>query len=67
MKAKSTRATSRINMTPIIANLTALILEVERVKRPSAFVHVLHGSLASARDHATWERERSGGKAEVAP
>ena len=54
-------------MTPIIANLTALILEVERVKRPSAFVHVLHGSLASARDHATWERERSGGKAEVAP
>lgn len=54
-------------MTPILANLTTLISKVGRVKRPSAFVRCLHGSLVAARDHATWERERSGGKAEVAP
>ena len=60
MKRSHTRAR---RMEPILATLTALIVEVEKVKQPSAFVHVLRGSLVTARDNATWEIERLAGPA----
>ena len=52
MKTKSSKATSRIDMRPICANLTALIMKVEKVKQPSHFLLCYRGALLSARDNA---------------